>query len=225
MCAAAQLDVPIVPTLEQMGALSSLLVHDLANHLCIISGNATYAELVLHSPERVAAAVHAIVQASELAGNVLGKAGEMRQMLSRGVASGDVAETIELLRRLFGSDPNWRLELEAGLSGESVVGAKWVALAVERVAAELGAGRGVIQLGRGVIEGTAGPRPCLLVKLAVESTKPFSIKDARATYDNPGLLAAFEVLRNTGGRIETGPSTPTQQEVLIRVPWVAAASD
>jgi len=32
---------PPFPTLNKFGALASRLVHDLANHLCIISGNAT----------------------------------------------------------------------------------------------------------------------------------------------------------------------------------------
>jgi hypothetical protein len=219
MCAASQPDPPLVPTLEQLGALSSLLVHDLANHLCIISGNATYAELILHDPERVAAAIRAIVQASELAGNLLGKCGEMRQWVSRGVIPGDVAETVERLRRLYSHQPLWRLEVAAGLTGSIAVGADWVALAVERTVAELCADAGAIRVTWGELESADGPRPCLLVTLTAESPRLFSIKGARETYDNPGLLAAFEVLRNSGGRIAPGASTTTRQEVSIWVPF------
>ncbi len=224
MCTAAEPDAPIVPTLEQMGALSSLLVHDLANHLCIISGNATYAELVLHDPERVAAAIRAIVQASELAGNVLGKCGEMRQLVSRGVTPCDVAEAVDVLGRRYGRNPNWRLDIAAGLAGTMAVEAKWVALSIERIIAELRAERGAIQISRGELLGTTGVRPCLVLRLAVESTRRFSIKDARETYDNLGLLAAFEIIRNHGGRMEAGSSTPTQQEVSVRVPLEVAGS-
>jgi hypothetical protein len=224
MSAVAKPAAPIVPALEQMGALSSLLVHDLANHLCIISGNATYAELILHDPERVGAAIRAIVQASELAGEVLGKCGEMRQWVSRGVAPGDVAGTLDWLRRVYGRDPAWQLDIAPGLAGTLVVDPKWIVLAVERIIAQVGAPGGVIRIGADTLGDGATAQPCLAITLVGESPRPFSIKDARATYDNLGLLAAFEILRTHGGRMEPGAKHPTRQEVWLRVPLIAAAA-
>jgi hypothetical protein len=209
---------PIVPALEQTGALLSLLVHDLANHLCVISGNATYAELIANDPVRVATALQAISQASEVAGDLLGRCAELRKLVARAIGPGDVAAALDLLRRLYGSHPGWRLEIAPDLTGTLAVEEKWIGLAVERIIAQLQAGGGTLRVGLAAPVPDTATGPCLEIGIRAESSRPFSLKQARETYDNPGLLAAFEVIRGRGGRLEPGPGDGTAQEVILRVP-------
>jgi hypothetical protein len=214
-----------VSTLEQVGALASRLVHDLANHLCIISGNATFAELILDDRERVAAAIRAIVQASELAGRLLGRCGELREKLTEGMAPGAVAEIATVLSRRYGSDTAWRLNLAPGLSGRVPLPTRWVALAVQQILVETNADHGEIHVERFVrpwIEAPSTAPPgheFLLIRIHYDADAPIPLKEIRETYGNFSFLAAYELIRNCGGRTEfTTSATPRHQEALVYLP-------
>ena len=117
-----------VPNLEQVGALASRLVHDLANHLCIISGNATFAELIPNDRPRVEDAIRSIVQASEQAGRLLSRCSELREKLLEGTPPGTAAELIEALVGLYGPNASWRLSISPDLKGRVPLPSRWVAL-------------------------------------------------------------------------------------------------
>jgi hypothetical protein len=214
-----------VSTLEQVGALASRLVHDLANHLCIISGNATFAELVLDDRERVAGAIRAIIQASELAGQLLRRCGELRQKLAEGMAPGAIAEIAEVLSRRYGSDSPWRLNLVPGLSGRVPLPTRWVALAVQQILVETKADHGEICVERFVRPSVDAPSPAppghefLLIRIHYDADAPIPFQEIRETYGNFGFLAAYELIRNCGGRSEFSTfAPPRRQEAVVYLP-------
>jgi hypothetical protein len=219
------------PFLEQLGALCSLLIHDLANHLCIISGSATFAEMVLDEPERVAHSLKAIVKAGEKAGHVLSSCGELRRSLPETVPASEIHAVLAQLKKLIASKPGWELEGEAGLDGTVRLPAIWVSFAVESVMKEARMAGGTIR----VRQARQASEPCedvsptktapsapniLQVAVIYSSDQAFPLKEIRARFDHLGLLAAFELNRCLGGRIECRTLAPGQQEVCIESPLV-----
>jgi hypothetical protein len=53
-----------------------------------------------------------------------------------------------------------------------------------------------------------------------ESGRRFSIDDLRNKFENYGLLAAFELLRQCGGKLEGFTPAEGRQEVILCVPYV-----
>ena len=216
---------PTVSNLEQVGALASRLVHDLANHLCIISGNATFAELILDDRERVAGAIRAIIQASELAGRLLGRCGQLREKLTEGITPGAVAEIAEVLSRRYGPNSPWRLNLAPGLSGRVPLPTRWVTLAVQQILVETKTDHGEIQVEHFVRSSVDAPSTAppgnefLLIRIHYDADAPIPLKEIRDTYANFSFLAAYELVRNCGGRTEfTTFAPPRRQEVLVYLP-------
>ena len=216
---------PAVSNLEQVGALASRLVHDLANHLCIISGNATFAELILDDRERVAGAIRAIVQASELAGRLLGRCGQLREKLTEGIAPGPIAEIAEVLSHRYGSNSPWRLDLAPGLSGRVPLPTRWVALAVQQILVETRTDHGEIHVEHYVRPSVDAPSTAppgnefLLIRIHYDADAPIPLKEIRDTYGNFSFLAAYELVRNCGGRTEfTTFAPPRRQEVMVYLP-------
>jgi hypothetical protein len=214
-----------VSNLEQVGALASRLVHDLANHLCIISGNATFAELVPDDRVRVGDAVRSIVQASEEAGRLLSRCSELRERLLEGTPSGTVAEILETLAQQYGPNSPWRLSLAADLEGRVPLPARWVALAVRQILAETRTDHGAIHVERFVrpaeeYASSAPPGPeFLLIRIGYEAAAPIVFKELKDSYRNYSLLAAYELIRNSGGRTEFTTLTPPRgQEARIHLP-------
>ena len=216
---------PTVSNLEQVGALASRLVHDLANHLCIISGNATFAELILDDRERVAGAIRAIVQASELAGRLLGRCSQLREKLTEGIAPGASAEIAEVLSRQYGSNSEWRLDLAPGLSGRVPLPTRWVALAVQQILVETRTDHGEIHVEHFVRPSVDAPSTAppgnefLLIRIHYDADAPIPFETIRETYGNLGFLAAYEFIRSCGGRTEFTTSVPPRrQEAVMYLP-------
>jgi hypothetical protein len=227
-------DLIAPPLLEQLGALCSLLIHDLANHLCIISGSATFAQMVVNEPERVAHSLKAIVQAGENAAHALGSCGELRRALPETVRPSEVHQVLAELETTMTNRPGWALEIEPGLSGRVRLPAIWVSFAVQCLIKETRVTGGAIRVGRvratAEIHGDSSDTPAaavdsslLRVALAYSADEPFQIKEIRTRYDHLGLLAAFELNRCLGGRIDSRTPAPGQQEVWLDLP--AAAND
>jgi hypothetical protein len=116
-----------VPAIELMAALSSLLVHDLANHLSVISGNAQFAQLVANDPERSGTALKSILQASELASNLLRRCGTLRRSIGNTFPQSDLAELTTDLSTLSNRLSDWSFELQPQLAGRIVLPSKWIA--------------------------------------------------------------------------------------------------
>jgi hypothetical protein len=230
-----QNDSTAPPVLEQLGALCSLLIHDLANQLCIISGSATFAQMVAGEPERVAHSLKAIIQAGEKAGHALGSCGELRRALSDTVPPSDLSLVLEQLGALIGRQSGWSLDVEEGLTGVVRMPAIWVAFGVECLIKEVRVTGGTVCVRRVRRDtGDEGDRAdgsaahggaCFLqVALNYASDQAFALKEVRTRYDHLGLLAAFELNRCLGGRIETGSCEPGRQEVWFECPFVSSDS-
>jgi hypothetical protein len=213
------------PPLEQLGALSSLLVHELSNHLCVIAGNATFAQLSLNDPKQLATAVEAIVKASEVATRVLARCGDLRRTAADQLPPGEAAEVVNLLREVRAQHSGWSLEVPEDLTGALRVPSVWVAFAAEQVLLEAGVERGALRVRMVAADQALVPLPpnrrFLEIRLAYQAAQAFSLKAARGTYERTGLLAAFELVRNCGGKIEGLTPSPSCQEALIYVPLVA----
>jgi len=210
------------PTLELMGALCSLLVHELANQICIISGNATFAQLARGDREQVATAVDAIAKASERASQVLERCGDLRHQVATALARGDIEEVRAWLRSAVPRLRGWSLDTEGILSGALSVPSTWVGFAVQQTLQEIMATSGRIRVQKTEAAQTGIEFPTvetyLEIRLTYAGGKHFSIKAARESYENFGLLASFELIRNAGGQIESQDAADGQMAVRILIP-------
>jgi hypothetical protein len=217
------------PLLEQLGALCSLLIHDLANQLCIISGSATFAQMTLGDRERLVTSLNAIVKAGEIAGHALASCGELRRALPDTVATGQVPEIVTELRA-WADREGWSFEGDPA-DGAIRLPASWVTFTVTSVVKEVRAKSGTIRLTR--VEDTTSSlidlsetqsplAPQFQIRLDIDyaSEQPLLVKETRVRYEHLGLLAAFELNRCVGGRIDTRTVAPGQQEVQVYIPYV-----
>jgi hypothetical protein len=225
-------DLVTPPLLEQLGALCSLLIHDLANHLCIISGSATFAQMVADEPERVAHSIKAIIEASETASHALGSCGELRRALPETVPSAQVEEVLVRLRTWVSQEPGWTLNAEAGLGGTVRLPAVWVCFALQCLLKEIRVAGGTIRVSRvrqpsafyedssSTTVQESGPF-VLQIAMVYSGDQPLQFKTIRSRYDHLGLLAAFELNRCLGGRLESRTLYPGQQEVWLELPLIS----
>jgi hypothetical protein len=220
------IDAIAPPLLEQLGALCSLLIHDLANQLCIISGSATFAQMVLSDSDRVAHSLKAIVQAGEKAAHTLGSCGELRRALPETVASSNLPEVLARLKAVTEREKGWSLDVEQDLHGTVRLPAIWAGFAVQCLIKEVRVSGGTIHLQRIWEEtgrlGDLGERTdpssgkvFLRIALSYSSDQPFQVREVRSRYDHMGLLAAFELNRCLGGGLESRSPEPGRQEVRL----------
>lgn len=211
------------PLLEQLGALGSLLIHDMANQVCIISGNATFAQMMREDPEQVDRAVGAIFRAGEHMSKILSQCADLRRRVAAGVPPGDGAEALAGVRAIFRDRPEWTLEVQAGMEGELYVPTAWVVFAVSQTLTEVQGSGGKVRVRRiRPEEDTAFLPGGTYWELRFEwiSDKAFSMDEVRKRYKDFGLLAAFELVRQCGGKLEGFTPAPGRQEALLCVPYV-----
>jgi hypothetical protein len=212
-----------------MGALCSLLIHDLANQLCVISGNASFAQFSPDDPRQLASALNAIVQSGEQASHLLEQCGALRHRIVEHVKPGAVAEILPLLQQIQTAHPQWSLEVAPALSGAVSAPAGWVAFTVAQLVAATGTGVGAVRL-RGVAVPSSGvltkPRNLpptsqgLEFNLTYEAAGAFPFQEIRSQHSNLPLLSAVELMKNLGGRLDHDTSAPGRQEVTLTLPWV-----
>jgi hypothetical protein len=219
------------PLLEQLGALCSLMAHDLANHLCVISGSASFAQLSLDDPRRLAAALEAIARASEIAGHAVSSLGEYRRTLPTAFAPGPARDVVDALRD-FAQEARWRWVLPKQLEGSVLLPPRWAVFAASSIKTEIYSKPVVLTVSAtdtpDTGESDAGPtdatmqevrsRPGLLAQFAYRSEEPFSMQDVRARFENLGLLAAFELNRMLGGELESRTLSRGNQEIGLWLP-------
>ncbi len=209
--------------LEQLGALGSLLIHDMANQMCIVSGNATFAQMMMHDPQQLGRAIEAISKSSERMSYILGQTAELRRRLGGELPQGDAAEALAGLRTLLAQRPGWTLDVAEGLTGRVQVPTAWVVFAVHEILRETPAAEGRARIRRASPDSDTTFLPggaYFEVRLWWESAKAFSMEEHRAKFENFGLLAAFELVRQSGGKLEGFTPATGRQEVLLCVPFV-----
>jgi hypothetical protein len=209
--------------LEQLGALGSLLIHDMANQACIISGNATFAQMVLADPKQVGRAVEAIAKSGERMSFILGQCADLRRRVAPDLPRGDAAEVVGGLKELLNPATGWEMEVIGSLEGKLLVPSSWVTFAVGHALAEIEAAGGEARLNRIQPEEDTGFLPVgsyLELRMQWQSERRFAIEEVRERYRNFGLLAAFELIRQSGGKLEGFNPAPERQELLLCVPYL-----
>jgi hypothetical protein len=210
------------PLLEQLGALGSLLIHDMANQMCIISGNATFAQMMLQDPQQLSRAVDAIVKSSERMSFILGQCAELRRRLGGEMPKCQAPTAVEAVKTLLAERPGWTLEIAEGLQGELAMPLPWVSFGLEQTLREIGAKTGRLRLRRARPDSETTFLPggaYLEIRLWWESPQPLSIDQLRTRFENFSLLAVFELTRQCGGKLEGFTAAPGRQEVLYCVPF------
>ena len=222
----------LVPPLELMAALSSLLVHDFSNHLSIISGNAQFAQLVIDDPERVGTALKAILQAGEMAAELLKQCGDLRRSLKGGFTEGEIPELRNLLLRCQDSSAGWTFDVPSTLAGRIALPSHWVALAAREMIRETAAPTGSVTVAR--IERpthSAKSRAAasesftdmVEIRIAYAAANPFPFATIRSKCANLPLLAAYELIINVGGWADFERRSGNQQQPALYVPIVGDA--
>lgn len=221
-----------LPPLELMAAMSSLLVHDLANHVSVISGNAQFAQFVINDPQRAETALKSILQASEIASNLLRKCGPLRRSLGNVFGHGEIAALTNDLGALAVRHPGWLLEAPSQLAGRIVLPAHWIALIAREIITETKASHGVVSLARAeypknssrsksLPQGTSTEH-LLQLTLLYNSDQAFPFVEIRSNYANLLLLAAYELITNAGGSLDCVTREPARQQVILGIPLAAA---
>jgi hypothetical protein len=221
-----------LPPLELMAAMSSLLVHDLANHVSVISGNAQFAQFVINDPQRAETALKSILQASEIASDLLRKCGPLRRSLGNFFGQSEIAALTIDLGGLAVCHPGWLLEAPSQLAGRIVLPAHWIALIAREMITETKASRGVVSLARAeypknssrsmsLPPGTSTEH-LLQLTLMYGSDQAFPFVEIRSKYANLLLLAAYELILNAGGSLDCVTLEPARQQVILSIPLAAA---
>jgi hypothetical protein len=100
-----------------------------------------------------------------------------------------------------------------------------VALAVQQILVETKADHGEICVERFVRPSVDAPSPAppghefLLIRIHYDADAPIPFQEIRETYGNFGFLAAYELIRNCGGRSEFSTfAPPRRQEAVVYLP-------
>ena len=220
------------PLLEQLGALCSLLAHDLANQLCVISGSVSFAQMVTNDPQRLASALEAIARASETAGHAVSSFGEYRRTLPAAFTPGSACDVVGALVA-FAKEAGWKCASTPRVDGMVLLPPQWAVFAANCIRTEIGAKSVVLQVNRytphaaglgnpvAAIRATqdAKAKAGLHIRFSYSSDQVFSIKEVRARYENLGLLAVFELNRMLGGEIDSRTAKRGSQEIDMWLPF------
>jgi hypothetical protein len=220
---------PGPPLLEQLGALCSLLAHDLANQLCVISGSTSFAQMVANDPRRLAEALDTIARASETAGHAVSSFGEYRRTLPAAFLPAPAGEVLAALAA-FARQAGWRCSMPPRVEGSVMLPPEWAVFAASSIRTEIGSKPIVLRASQyspsgdgagdlGVAVHDARCRTGLCIQFEYSSRKPFSIKDVRTRYENLGLLAAFELNRMLGGDLDSHTPSCGHQIVALWLPF------
>lgn len=221
------------PLLEQLGALCSLLAHDLANQLCVISGSVSFAQLSQNDPVRLTAALETIAKASEVAGHAVSSFGEYRRTLPAAFPPSR-AEAVVVALGEAARVSGWGFSGPTRVEECVLMPPAWAAFAARSIRTEIHSRPVDLEVtvhkgsdSSGMRGGTrSGARPGaagrggLSVRFAYDSEEAFSIKDIRSRYENLGLLAVFELNRSLGGRVDSRTVCKGTQEITLWLPFV-----
>lgn len=220
--------VGLLSPMELMGALSGRLIHDLSNHLSVISGNAQFAQMLSDDPEKVARAVQAVIKASTAAGNAIGACSHYRRRLYTSQPSMKASELEDAIEFAVQGWPEWDCDVPSSLSGTIAFDSRWVAHSIRQLLELVDAHEGNIEVSRvrfADLPECPGrkfrgcPAPELIeIKLTYRAEETIDFNQAKKAFAQVPLLAAYEMIHGCGGWIDSYSPEEGEQVIAIYLP-------
>lgn len=117
-------------SMEIMGALTVRMIHDLTNHLTILTGNAQVLEMVQNNPERMKKVISRIQTSAEAAGELLDRFSKFRHQLNFKSTPASLDDCLRDLDTLNPMSGNWIVDAANDLSGRIEMESRWLAFAI-----------------------------------------------------------------------------------------------
>ena len=220
-----------VSSLELLGALSSRIAHDLANHLSIISGNAHFAQLMAADPVRSADAVKAILQATQLAGQLLDTNRTLRRQVRKDFEATECVAILDVARRFAESHPGWTVNTSAFLEGVFPLPIRWLTLGFSEIALESGSPEGTVSVNHleslppspnayGLPSETA-EAGWLEIRFSYTASNPSLMERIRQKLAGARVMAVCEMVTQVEGRIDSQRKAGSIEEFFIHLPLFA----
>ncbi|MDB6112601.1 MAG: hypothetical protein JWR69_4351 [Pedosphaera sp.] len=214
--------------LEISGAVSARVVHELANMISGIVGNAEYAGNLTHENGELQKAIQAISASANSAAKLLGQCLPLQTLIAGETFPYDVTEQAHRIAEATGFSAGWRATVPPGLTGQIRVQPRWLAAAILQLARETETSRGEIGFACGPADFPLlwhGPNPnpgrplhLFQITLCYRSDQMLVTKEAPVTPERPALLAAFELIRRFKSQIQSRPKPPGRQEISVLIP-------
>ncbi|EEF60792.1 hypothetical protein [Pedosphaera parvula] len=218
---------PLSP-LEISGAISAKVIHDLANMVGGIIGNAEYAADAAGDSPSLKKAIQAITTSANSAGRILGQCLPLQRSIT---GAAFACDTNELAKRIAAANsyaPEWRVNVPSNLRGQVQAQGRWLIGAVWQIVRETKAVQGEMDFlcGPAVFPVTwrslglnqGRPIDLFQINLRYRSEQTLLPPDNSVTAENPGLFAACELLRVSKGQIQCRTKSPGRQEISLLLP-------
>ena len=223
-----------VSHLEMMGALASRLIHDLANHLSVISGNAQFADMLANDPQKVKKAAAAILKSTNVVSNMIGQCGEFRRNLGGSECPPTVAESIAAIQTMIEQTDGWNITLEGtAMSAERSVPleSRWSTFIVQQFIRLAGTPKGQASVSSvrfsdiparpGRKLRCAPPECALEIALHYVTENPVSFEAIKMKFTDLETLGAFEMVHVTSGWVDTESSSESDHAIYVYLPITA----
>jgi len=215
-------------SLEISGAISARVIHDLANLLSGIMGNAEYAQRGEVDAASLQKSLQAISVSANAAGKLLGQCLPLQKLISREAIPFDTAEMAAAIAESAGLAPGWQVPEPPALTGQVLVQPRWLMAAVWQIARETATQHGEIEFRCGpavfpVVWSGANPNASqslqlFQITLRYRADQALFTNGSSVSADRFGLLAAQELVRRLKGQIHARPKPPGRQEISILLP-------
>ena len=215
-------------SLEISGAISARVIHDLANLISGIIGNAEYAQHTGADTTSRDKALAAIRLSANNAGKLLGQCLPLHQLITREGFTLETGELAEAIADASGLAAGWTVVPPAGLHGKVFVQPRWLVAAVWQIAREAATSTGEISFATGPaafplvwpvsLSGESKPTEVFQVTISYRSVQPLFANGAPLTPDHYSLLAAHELVARLKGQIIARPKPPGRQEIFVVLP-------
>jgi hypothetical protein len=213
-------------TLEFVGALSARLAHALGNHLSVVTGNLCVATALPDDPQKVAAALHSALKGANEAGLLISRFVELRRSISLEAGATRFFDALQVLSEWVAARPGWSLDLPADLAAaedtQLRMPADWLRFALEALATETKAPSGAITLS--LLPGKAPADLSLHLVFALPCAKAIDWNSIRRDLANFKLTAAFELIGQAGGKIESSIADSGLHQIRLQLPLAAPAA-
>jgi hypothetical protein len=223
-----QHSVTPLSSLEISGAICARVIHDLANLVSGIMGNAEYAQRGDANSANLQKALQAITLSANSAGKLLGQCLPLQHYISRSAFPYPIAELAADIAEAACLAPGWTVNAPPPLTGDVSVQPRWLTSAIWQLAREAEVTSGEINFLCGpavfpvVWSGTSlnGSQPSQLfqITLSYKSDHQLLSNGAAISPERFALLAAHEIIRRCKGQIHSRPKPPGRQEISILIP-------